>query len=116
MDVECHIRECSLEVALDWMRDTFGDVRCIESTERACYEASLSGAAVSIIIMFTDIENGPFCWLYCGGHMLPWASDAEMAHAAYAFTRLPVRWSTGADDPCDWWQLDTDGERRIAWH
>ena len=114
MDSECYLHNCTLKIALEWLRTTLDDVRCIESQGILLYEVRHGGSPVTI--SFTEsVEEGPYCSVHCGGKVLPWASDAEMARAAFAFSDLPVRWGTDSRDPTEWWQLDRDGERRITW-
>ena len=114
LDSECYIRDCPLDTVLDWMSGFLDDLHCVESSDHVIYHGSHNGALVSMTFTL-GIADGPFSSVYCGGDALPWRSDAEMARDAYAFTMLPVRWGTDTLDPCDWWQLDAHGERRITW-
>lgn len=118
-EVEVYLRDCPIERALAWVRETVGSVAGpFDCGTAVAYHPTTSPGAV---VLTPGVEGGPFLSVWFNTPARPWATDAECARAAARDLGCVVRCDPSREHPelppgADVWLELSDGvERLVAW-
>lgn len=81
--IEIYVRACSVEEAVDWLRDLLEDVERQEDALVLTYEGTYEGDTVPVQIA-EHVENGPYTSLWFNAPEMPWDSATACARSAQA--------------------------------
>ncbi|GAB5533880.1 MAG: hypothetical protein Rubg2KO_01290 [Rubricoccaceae bacterium] len=114
-DIEVYVRHSSELEVMRWLEEDLGPLHQVE-TIPIIYHSARAGPQVSVIIQ-EGIGDGTYMGVMIAPNITRWATDADLARAAFEALGQEIRCDPGPLGPAPWQFLEItpSGEAVVEW-
>ena len=118
-DLEIYIQCNELEAMENWLSNQLERFDVVRKSKKGCKFSCQHQTQKSNGMIVLNAGRTGFTSIWIDSRHSPWQNDVAMGRSAFEALNCVVRcvesaWSKG-DDPDQWLEIDTQGERLIQW-